>query len=186
VIAGRLVRAAGRYWAFVPAPLPPTLDCDEETVLLLPRADAGLSEPSGLGRHLPNPHLLITPYVRREAVPSSRIEGTKTNLAELLLGRDRLPDLVQCALVHEQFEAIHPFLDGNGRVGRLLIALFLVEHGRLSQPLLYLSAFFEAHRQEYYDRLQTVRAVVDWTSWIRFFLTGVREVSSKRFCVPAS
>ena len=83
---GRVVRTAEGYWAFVPAPLPPPLDYDEETVLLLSQADAGLSELSGLGRHLPNPHLLITPYVRREAVLSSRIEGTKTNLAELMLG----------------------------------------------------------------------------------------------------
>jgi len=276
---GRLVRAAEGYWAFVPAPLPPLIRYDEETVLLLSHADASLSELSGLGRHLPNPHILISPYIRREAVLSSRIEGTKTNLAELMLGeidpklisqnpddvaevrnyvralekglrqlkklplslrlvreihrelmkgvrgghappgefrrsqnwigppgstpetatfvppppnemtgslaewerflntRDELPDLVQCALIHEQFEAIHPFLDGNGRVGRLLITLFLIERGRLSQPLLYLSAFFEAHQQEYYDRLQAVRAAGDWIGWIRFFLRGVQEVA---------
>ncbi len=277
--AGRVVRGAEGYWAFVPAPLPPPLDYDRETVVLLSQADAALSELSGLGRHLPNPHLLITPYVRREAVLSSRIEGTKTNLAELLLDeadatastqdpedvrevrnyvhaletglrrlkklplslrlvrdihkelmrgargahatpgefhrsqnwigpsgstletapyvppppdemtesladwerflnqRDEHPDLVQSALIHEQFEAIHPFLDGNGRVGRLLITLFLMERGRLSQPLLYLSAFFEAHRQEYYDRLQAVRMSGDWIGWIRFFLRGVKDVS---------
>jgi Fic family protein len=91
--------------------------------------------------------------------------------------RDLMPDLVQCALLHEQFEAIHPFLDGNGRVGRLLITLFLVERGRLVQPLLYLSAYFEAHRQEYYERLQAVRTTGDWAGWIRYFLAGVEFTS---------
>ncbi len=248
-------------------------------MLALSRADAALSELSGLGQHLPNPHLLIAPYVRREAVLSSRIEGTKTNLADLLLEeveagaseqadsdvrevrnyvvalehgirrlaelplslrlvremherlmkgvrgdfatpgefrrsqnwigtpgstpttatyvppppeqmmealsdwehflhvRDRIPDLIQCALMHEQFEAIHPFLDGNGRIGRLLITLFLIERGRLRQPLLYLSAYFEAHRQRYYDCLQRVRTDGDWAGWLRFFLTGVAETA---------
>src|SRR3989440_1633433 len=83
--AGRIVRARGGYDAFLPAPLPPKLSYDDELVLALSRADAALSELSGLGRHLPNPHLLIAPYVRREAVLSSRIEGTTTSLAELLL-----------------------------------------------------------------------------------------------------
>ena len=91
--------------------------------------------------------------------------------------REKMPDLIQCALMHEQFEAIHPFLDGNGRVGRLLITLFLIERGRLSQPLLYLSAYIEAHRQDYYDLLQRVRTHGDWTSWLRFFLVGVTETA---------
>lgn len=279
--AGRVVRAAEGFWAFVPAALPPVLEYDRESVLLLSQADSALSELSGLGRHLPNPHLLITPYIRREAVLSSKIEGTKTNLAELLLDevdpraveqdpddvrevrnyvralehgvrqlkklplslrlvrevhrelmrgvrgehatpgefrrtqnwigaagsspetatyvpppphemtqalsdwerflnlRNELPDLVQCALMHEQFEAIHPFLDGNGRVGRLLITLFLMERGRLSQPLLYLSVFFERHRQEYYDRLQAVRTAGDWIGWVRFFVRGVKDISDE-------
>jgi len=88
-----------------------------------------------------------------------------------------MPDLVQCALMHEHFEAIHPFLDGNGRVGRLLITLFLVERGRLSQPLLYLSAYIEQHRREYYEGLQRVRTDGDWTGWLRFFLEGVEVIS---------
>src|SRR5512135_1526505 len=96
---------------------------------------------------------------------------------EYLQERDSLPDLVQCAVMHEQFEAIHPFLDGNGRVGRLLITLFLVERGRLSQPLLYLSDYIEAHRQEYYDRLQRVRTDGDWPGWLRFFLMGVEQTA---------
>src|SRR5260370_37927425 len=83
--AGRVVRARGGYDAFLPAPLPPKLAYDDELVLALSRADAALSELSGLGRHLPNPHLLIPPHVRREAVLSSRIEGTTTTLAERLL-----------------------------------------------------------------------------------------------------
>lgn len=277
--AGRVVRAPGGYHAFIPAPLPPRLAYDDGLVLALSQADAALSELSGLGRHLPNPHLLIASYVRREAVLSSRIEGTTTSLAELLMeevaegatqrdpddvrevrnyvtaleygmtrlrtlplslrlvrelharlmkgvrgehatpgefrrsqnwigaprstpetavyvppppehlmetlgawekflhDRGRMPDLVQCALMHEQFEAIHPFLDGNGRVGRLLIALFLVERERLSQPLLYLSAYIEQHRREYYDRLQRVRTDGDWIGWLRFFLEGVKVIS---------
>ena len=275
--AGRVVQAPGGYAAFVPAPLPPELAYDGALVLALSRADAALSELSGLGRQLPNPHLLIAPYMRREAVLSSRIEGTRTSLSDLLLEeaetdrsgdadvqevrnyvdaleyglerlrelplslrlvrelherlmrgvrgdkatpgefrrsqnwigpansapatapyvpppppemmdslgnweeflhtRDRFPDLIQCALMHEQFEAIHPFLDGNGRVGRLLITLFLVERGRLPQPLLYLSDYIESHRQEYYDSLQRVRTDGDWPGWLRFFLVGVEETA---------
>lgn len=277
--AGKAIKTPAGYWAFLPAPLPPDLSYNPEMVLALSRADAALSELSGLGRHLPNPNLLIAPYVRREAILSSRIEGTKTNLAELLLDeveagttgeadadvsevrnyvvaleygikrltslplslrlvreiharlmkgvrgnyatpgefrrsqnwigppgstpatatyvppppeqvhdclnnwerflhiRDRFPDLIQCAVMHEQFEAIHPFVDGNGRVGRLLITLFLIERGRLSQPLLYLSAYFEAHRQDYYDLLQRVRTLGDRAAWIRFFLAGVMETA---------
>jgi Fic family protein len=248
--------------------------------LRLSRADSALGELAGLGRQLPNPHLLIAPYVRREAVLSSRIEGTRTDLAGLYLDeagtpgagetvdpdvqevrnyvtalehgilrlptlplslrlvreihsklvtgvrgrhatpgefrrsqnwigppgstpetapyvppppqemkealhdwevflhrRDEFPDLVQCALMHEQFEAIHPFLDGNGRVGRLLITLFLVERKRMLQPLLYLSEFVEAHRDEYYERLQRVRTHGDWSGWILYFLRGVEQTA---------
>ncbi len=93
--------------------------------------------------------------------------------------RNTVPDLIQCGLIHEQFEAIHPFLDGNGRVGRLLIVLFLMERGRLSQPLLYISAYIEGHRREYYDVLQAVRADGDWIGWLRFFLAGVEEISKE-------
>jgi Fic family protein len=275
------VKAPGGYYAFVPAPMPPRIAYDSDLVVALSKADAALSELSGLGRLLPNPHLLIGPYVRREAVLSSKIEGTTTDLSELLqdeagaelpsrdpddvrevrnyvraleygvarlaklplslrlvreihdrlmrgvrgdratpgefrrtqnwiggygskpdtatyvpppveemlacLGawesflheRDKMPDLVQCALMHEQFEAIHPFLDGNGRVGRLLITLFLIERGRLSQPLLYLSAFIEKHRQDYYALLQGVRTRGDWRSWILYFLNGVAAISKE-------
>ncbi|HKI02833.1 MAG TPA: Fic family protein [Thermoanaerobaculia bacterium] len=275
--AGRIIQAPAGYAAFVPAPLPPELTYDSRLVLALSRADAALSELSGLGRQLPNPHLLIAPYVRREAVLSSRIEGTRASLSDLLLDeadgdrpedadvrevrnyvaaledglerlrdlplslrlvrelherlmqgvrgdratpgefrrsqnwigpagstpatapyvppppqemmecladwerflhdRERFPDLIQCAVMHEQFEAIHPFLDGNGRVGRLLITLFLVERGRLSEPLLYLSDYIEANRQDYYDSLQRVRTEGDWPGWLHFFLAGVEQTA---------
>jgi Fic family protein len=278
---GKVIRASQGYWAFVPAPLPPSLQYDAELVRQLSRADSALSELSGLGRQLPNPHLLIAPWVRREAVLSSRIEGTHASLSDVLqdeLGaprksareeadvrevrnyvtaleygierlnklplslrlvrelherlmkgvrgdratpgefrrsqnwigesgstpttasyvpppvhemegcldswekflhqRDTMPDLVQCALMHEQFEAIHPFLDGNGRVGRLLITLFLMERGRLSQPLLYLSAYIEKHRQDYYTLLQRVRTHGDWASWLRYFIHGVELIAT--------
>jgi Fic family protein len=275
--AGTIVQAAGGYAAFIPAPLPPAIAYDADLVLALSRADSALSELSGIGRQLPNPHLLIAPYVRREAVLSSRIEGTRASLSDLLLDeaeddrpadadvrevrnyveameyglerlrdlplslrlvselherlmrgtrgghatpgefrrsqnwigpagstpatapyvppppdrlmecladwesflhlRASLPDLIQCAVMHEQFEAIHPFLDGNGRLGRLLITLFLVERGRLAQPLLYLSAYIEAHRQDYYQALQRVRTEGDWAGWLRFFLVGVEETA---------
>ena len=92
--------------------------------------------------------------------------------------RDAMPDLVQCALMHEQFEAIHPFLDGNGRVGRLLITLFLIERGRLSQPLLYLSHYIDGHRKDYYDLLQRVRTHGDWDSWLRYFINGIQVTAS--------
>jgi len=278
---GRLVQGPQGFWAFVPAPLPPALTYGHELVRLLSRADAALSELSGLGRLLPNPHLLIDPWVRREAVLSSRIEGTHASLSDLFVDemsdevngsksdddvrevrnyvdalehgiaklselplslrlvrelherlmrgvrgdkatpgefrrsqnwigppgstpaaapyvpppvpemhecldawekflhvRDTMPDLVQCALIHEQFEAIHPFLDGNGRVGRLLITLFLIERRRLSQPLLYLSDYIEGHRQDYYDLLQRVRTHGDWNAWLMFFATGVAETAA--------
>jgi Fic family protein len=275
--AGTIVQAAGGYAAFLPAPLPPAIVYEADLVLALSRADSALSELSGIGRQLLNPHLLIAPYMRREAVLSSRIEGTRASLSDLLLDeaeddrpadadvrevrnyveameyglerlrdlplslrlvgelherlmrgtrgghatpgefrrsqnwigpagstpatapyvppppdrlmecladwesflhlRASLPDLIQCAVMHEQFEAIHPFLDGNGRLGRLLITLFLVERGRLAQPLLYLSAYIEAHRQDYYQALQRVRTEGDWAGWLRFFLVGVEETA---------
>ena len=279
--AGEPILTDSGYWTFVPAPLPPRIEWDTELVLALSHADAALSRLAGVGSQLPNPHLLIDPYARREAVLSSRIEGTQASLSDLFLDeiepnrveasrddvrevrnyvsalehglrrleelplslrlireiheilmtgvrgehatpgefrrsqnwigrpgstietaafvppppaemnvalgewerflhdRDSLPDLVQCALIHERFEAIHPFLDGNGRIGRLLITLFLVERERMSQPLLYLSAYFEANRSHYYDALQAVRTQADWRGWLLFFLTGVEQVASR-------
>jgi Fic family protein len=281
--SGRLIQSPHGFLAFVPNPLPPAIEFDMGLALALSKADAALSELSGLGGQLPNPHLLISPYIKREAVLSSRIEGTKASLSDLLIDeiedshakprtgaddvkevrnyvralerginrlpelplslrlireihnelmagvrgdkatpgefrhtqnwigpagstpataafvpppvdemtnclgewekflhvRDVLPDLIQCAMMHVQFETIHPFLDGNGRVGRLLITLFLMERGRMSQPLLYLSAFIDAHKTDYYDLLQRVRTHGDWGSWVRFFLQGVTEIATE-------
>lgn len=275
--SGKLIRGASDYWAFIPAPLPPEIDLGP-LVWLLSEADAAVGEMSGIGRFLPNPDLLISPYVRREAVASSRIEGTQAGLSDLLFaelesgrmspgsdvievrnyvaalkmgvewikeipisgrlvrelharlmrgvrGQDRtpgeyrrlqnwigssgstiaeavyvpppvpdmikclddwerfanetgkMPDLVQCALIHEHFEAIHPFSDGNGRVGRLLIPLFLIARGRLSRPLLYVSGYFEQHRSTYYELLQRIRTHGDWHAWLTFFLTAIRDTA---------
>ncbi|KSV17234.1 cell division protein Fic [Dehalococcoides mccartyi] len=274
--SGRLVRATGGYWAFVPNPLPPKLEWNDALVSLISRADIAVGTLSGLGENLPNPHLLIYPFIRKEAVLSSRIEGTQSSLSDLLLfettkverqrdvrevqnyvkameyglkrleelplslrfirelhgilmegvrgehatpgefrlsqnwigppgctldeatfvpppvpemlecldhlekflhTRSDLPFLVQLALIHYQFETIHPFLDGNGRIGRLLITLFLCQKGILTRPLLYLSAFFEHHRQEYYELLGKVSQRGYWQEWIEFFLRAVAEQS---------
>ena len=88
-----------------------------------------------------------------------------------------MPILIKAALAHVQFETIHPFLDGNGRLGRLLIALLLYHGGLLSQPLLYLSLYLKQHRSVYYDLLDTVRAQGDWEAWVDFFLEGVEETA---------
>jgi Fic family protein len=87
--------------------------------------------------------------------------------------RTQVPLLIRCGLAHAQFETIHPFLDGNGRVGRLLITLMLCEEKALSRPLLYLSLFLKAHRAEYYDRLTAIRTQGHWEQWLMFFLRGV-------------
>ncbi len=270
--SGRLVRALDGYWAFVPNPLPPELEWDDSLVSLISRADLALGILSGLGETLPNPHLLIYPFIRKEAVLSSRIEGTQSSLSDLLLfeatraekqrdvkevqnyvrameyGLKRLndlpvslrlirelhtilmegvrgeqatpgefrqsqnwigppectlnnatfvpppvtemiealdqlekflhtdkdlPPLVELALIHYQFETIHPFLDGNGRIGRLLTTLFLCQRGIITKPLLYLSAFFEHHRQKYYQYLLEVSQKGAWQQWIEFFLQAV-------------
>ncbi len=274
--SGRLVRTVNGYWAFVPNPLPPKLEWDDALVSLTSKAGLALGTLSGLGETLPNPHLLIYPFIRKEAVLSSRIEGTRSSLSELLLfeatraekqrdvrevqnyvraleyGLKRLnelplslrlirelhailmegvrgeraspgefrksqnwigppgctlndatfvpppvtemqealdhlekflhadttlPPLIELALIHYQFEIIHPFLDGNGRIGRLLITLFLCQRGILNKPLLYLSAFFERHRQEYYQHLLDVSQRGAWREWLMFFLQAVVEQS---------
>lgn len=87
--------------------------------------------------------------------------------------------LIDAGLIHVQFETIHPFLDGNGRVGRLLITLYLIMLGDLKQPLLYISLFFKNNRLEYYDRLSAVRQAGDWEGWLTFFLTGVAETADQ-------
>lgn len=266
------------YYAFFPHPLPPSFALDWELLGLLSQADQAMGELSGAGQLLPNPHLLIRPYLRREAILSSRIEDTHAEMGQLALfeedeseGESRTPDvrevanyvraleiglarvrelpistrlikelhaillrevrggestktpgefrrsqnwigptgctlneatfvpppqdelsrclgewescihsdspepvLVKAALIHCQFEAIHPFLDGNGRIGRLLITLFLCEQGCLSQPLLYLSGFFDETRDDYYRHLLEVSQKGNWRGWISYFLRGVR------------
>ncbi|HFD87400.1 MAG TPA: Fic family protein, partial [Gammaproteobacteria bacterium] len=94
-------------------------------------------------------------------------------------GTPDLPLLVKAALVHLQFESIHPFLDGNGRLGRLLITFMLCANGALKEPILYLSLYFKSHRQQYYDLLQRVREQGDWEAWLEFFLTGIKETSDQ-------
>jgi Fic family protein len=272
---GHFTKTTDGHDAYVPGPLPPDLDFTPELADCLAAAANAVGLLAGTGRNLGNPMLLIAPYLRREAVLSSRIEGTVSTLADLYedeivgttqrRGRDVLevrnyltaheyglkrlktlplslrllreihkrlmegvrgherhpgsfrsyqnwiareprapieeatyvpppvPDmeralqdlesflhseqlspLIIAALAHYQFEAIHPFGDGNGRIGRLLISLFLHARGLLPQPLLYLSAYFERSRTEYYDRLLRVSTHGDWLGWLRYFLEGVR------------
>lgn len=91
----------------------------------------------------------------------------------------RTPALIKAALAHVQFESIHPFGDGNGRLGRLLITLILCAEGALTEPMLYLSLYFKTHRQEYYERLQRVRTHGDWEGWLQFFLKGVLDTANQ-------
>lgn len=275
--SGRWIKTLKGYRAFHPDPLPPKLNWTPKLVRALSDADQLLGRLAGEGRRLPNPHLLIRPFVQREAVFSSRIEGTQSTLGELLasdagavvarspedlrevgnyvaalehgiaqlktlplsvrlvrelheklmtgvrghhatpgelrrsqnwigppgstltqatyvpppheemldylgaweefLHDESLPPLVQTALMHYQFEAIHPFLDGNGRVGRLLITLLLMQRGVLPLPLLYLSAFFEATRRDYYDSLRAVTERSAWEDWLLYFFNGVARQS---------
>jgi Fic family protein len=108
--------------------------------------------------------------------PPHEMDAALGNL-ELFLHDASLPLLMHVAVAHAQFETIHPFLDGNGRVGRLLIGLLLCERGALRHPLLYLSVYLKAHRAQYYDRLTAIRNDGDWEGWVAFFLRGVAEVS---------
>ena len=275
-----IVRAEGGYAAFVPPPLPPTLDLNRGLGRLNSDADRAVGLLAGVCQTLPNPHLLSRSLMRRESVLSSRIEGTRASLSDLLiyeakgepagaasddvrevanyvaameamLDRNRrlplsvpllreahrilmtgvrghhatpgefrtsqnwigspgstlndatyvpppperlwdsldafekylhrdheFPPLVEIACLHYQFEAIHPFVDGNGRVGRLLIGMLLIEWGLLPLPLLDLSAYIERRRPDYYEGLLGVSARGDWDGWVRFFLTAVADQSA--------
>jgi len=273
---GELERVREGHLVFVPPTVPRQWEYDQGLVEVLAEAQLEIGRLSALGQMVPNPALLVAPYVRREAVLSSRIEGTRASLSDIfldeaellsaprdaadvlevrnyvraldqglqeirsrrrldldllkglhatLLGgvrggnkspgefrttqnwigppgstpldapyvppdptamRKRLkdfegflaeppsmPPLLQDALLHYQFEAIHPFRDGNGRIGRLLIILFLVDRGILSAPLLYLSAYFESHQREYYEALLRVSMEGAYADWCHFFLEGV-------------
>lgn len=110
--------------------------------------------------------------------PPDRVVDCMSDLEKYLHKKDdKLPLLVRAALVHHQFETIHPFLDGNGRLGRLLITLLLCTEGVLSEPILYLSLYFKTHREQYYAQLQNVRETGDWESWLQFFLDGVNDIA---------
>jgi len=268
------------YWAFVPPALPPRLEASWELSRLSSEADRALGQLAGIAGRLPNAALVMRPFARREAVLSSRIEGTQASLSDLFLfevpgataevksrlpidvrevanylaaleyGVERLdelplslrlirelhrvlmtgvrgehqtpgefrrsqnwigppntllvdatfvpppvmemnlclgeleaylhapsnlPPLIRLAAIHYQFEAIHPFLDGNGRVGRLLVSLLLCHEKILQRPFLYLSAFFERRRDDYYQLLLAVSREALWSEWIAFFLEGVAE-----------
>lgn len=109
--------------------------------------------------------------------PPHEIHAALGDLETYIHKDDTTPALLKIGMTHAQFETIHPFLDGNGRVGRLLITFLLCEQQTLQSPVLYLSHYFKAHRAEYYDQLQGIRDTGDWESWLKFFLSGVGEVS---------
>jgi len=111
--------------------------------------------------------------------PHYAVQDALGELEKFLHGEDSLPPLVKIALAHVQFETIHPFLDGNGRVGRLLITFLLTECGVLHKPVLYLSHYFRQHRQAYYEHLQSVRDRGAWEEWLAFFIRGVIEVAAE-------
>jgi Fic family protein len=121
------------------------------------------------------------PLTEATFVPPPPVEmlAALGNFEDFIHDEDDLPQLIHCGLAHAQFETIHPFLDGNGRVGRLLITFLLVRRGTLHRPLLYLSYFLKRHRLEYYDRLMAVRVNGDWEGWLRFFLTGIAETAAE-------
>lgn len=111
--------------------------------------------------------------------PAQEMMASLDNLEKYLHAGDETPALVRCALIHYQLETIHPFNDGNGRLGRLLITFYLAWCGVLREPMLYLSAYLKAHQQEYYDRLQQVRTDGNYEAWVRFFLEGIVTVSEQ-------
>ncbi|HEV2250662.1 MAG TPA: Fic family protein [Candidatus Limnocylindria bacterium] len=121
-----------------------------------------------------------TPIEQATFIPPPVHEMTRAldDFEKFLHAEHSLPVLVHCGIAHSQFETIHPFLDGNGRVGRLLISFLLVHRRVMHRPLLYLSHFFKANRNEYYDRLMAVREHGDWEGWLTFFLRGVAETSA--------
>lgn len=113
--------------------------------------------------------------------PPAEVEKSMSHLERYIKNDTTTPMLIKCGLVHAQFETIHPFLDGNGRLGRLLITLLLCQQKVISRPLLYLSAYFKQYRSEYYDKLQRVRDLGDWEDWLKFFLRGIWLVSDEAF-----
>jgi Fic family protein len=110
--------------------------------------------------------------------PPDKVGSLMGDLEKFMHAEDKIPLLVKIALIHQQFETIHPFLDGNGRTGRLLITLYLCERGFLQSPFLYLSLFFRKHRDLYYEKLDGIRKTGDWEDWLAFFLEGVAETAT--------
>ena len=162
---------------------PQSLDWPRLLPLIGP-ANAAIARYEGVLHGVAHPNVLLSPLTSQEAVLSSRIEGTQATLGEVLefeaqgnLFDESTPKLVQLAVAHAEFEAIHPFLDGNGRLGRLIVPLFLFEKGLLSSPNFYISAYLDEHRDEYYSRLLAVSRDGDWTGWCAFFLTALIEQS---------
>ncbi len=140
---------------------------------LMKGARGGLKDPgefrrsqNWIGGRMPSEALFVPP-------PPEQMHEALGNLEKFLHDRESLPTLVHCAVAHAQFETIHPFLDGNGRTGRLLIALLLCERGLLHHPLLYISLYLKANRAAYYAHLTDIRRKGDWEGWIKFFLRGV-------------
>ena len=130
------------------------------------------TSPNWIGGATPVQAIFVPP-------PVAQVETCLADLERFLNDiPTRSPTLVKAALAHVQFETIHPFLDGNGRLGRLLISMLLVHEKTLTEPLLYLSLYFKQHRQTYYDLLQRVRFQGDWESWLDFFLSGVRDTAT--------
>ncbi|TET42059.1 MAG: Fic family protein, partial [Dehalococcoidia bacterium] len=113
--------------------------------------------------------------------PPVEVEKSMSHIETYINNDTTMPMLIKCGLVHAQFETIHPFLDGNGRLGRLLVTLILCQQKVINRPLLYLSAYFKQHRSEYYDRLQEVRDLGNWEGWLKFFLRGIGLVSDEAF-----
>lgn len=110
--------------------------------------------------------------------PPDKVPNLLRDLEKFIHDEDDIPELIRAALIHQQFETIHPFLDGNGRTGRLLITLFLCDKGFLRSPFLYLSLFFKQHRDLYYEKLNDIRKNGDWEDWLNFFLEGVAETAT--------
>ena len=123
-----------------------------------------------IGGSMPGDAVFVPP-------PVHEMNQALDNFEKFLHDPETFPELIHCGLAHAQFETIHPFQDGNGRVGRLLITFLLCQRGILERPLLYLSLYLKQHRQEYYDRLMAIRNDGDWEGWLKFFLRGVSEVS---------
>jgi len=111
--------------------------------------------------------------------PPEQVGPLLQDLERFILASDRIPPLIKIGLVHVQFETIHPFIDGNGRMGRLIITFYLCRKGILARPLLYLSTYLKQNREEYYRLLQEVRFEGDWESWLKFFLKGIIGVSGE-------